>query len=158
MPKQRDAISSETAYLMVHMLKGALEEPGGTAQGLKRFACSQNNEIGAKTGTTSNQSDAWFMGITKNLVGGCWVGGDNRSIHFRSLALGQGARLAMPAWAMFMDKVYADPTIALKKEPFVKPASMTFSFDCSGYGGISDDSTAIIIPTQKPNEQNGLLQ
>lgn len=158
MPKQRDAISSETAYLMVHMLKGALEEPGGTAQGLKRYACSQNNEIGAKTGTTSNQSDAWFMGITKNLVGGCWVGGDNRSIHFRSLALGQGARLAMPAWAMFMDKVYADPTIALKKEPFVKPASMTFSFDCSGYGGISDDSTAIIIPTQKPSEQNGLLQ
>lgn len=158
MPKQRDAISSETAYLMVHMLKGALEEPGGTAQGLKRFECSKNNEIGAKTGTTSNQSDAWFMGITKNLVGGCWVGGDNRSIHFRSLALGQGARLAMPIWATFMDKVYADPTIGLKKEPFVKPASMTFSFDCSSYGGISDDSTAVILPTQKPKEQEGLLQ
>lgn len=149
-PRTHDALNAETAYLMVHMLKGGLEESAGTSRRLLQYACSKDNEIGAKTGTTSDQSDAWFMGITQNLVGGLWVGGDERFIHFRSLQYGQGARLALPMWAMFMDKVYADPVIQLKKEKFRKPASLTFSLDCSSYGGYGTDSTQVIIPTKKP--------
>jgi penicillin-binding protein 1A len=95
------------------MLQGAVQEPGGTAEGLRRYSCAQGNEIGAKTGTTSNYSDGWFMGVTQSLVGGVWVGGDDRSIHFRSISLGQGAKMAMPAYAMFMDKVYADPSLRI---------------------------------------------
>ncbi len=155
-PEFRDALSPETAYLMVHMLKGALQEQGGTAQRLNTYECGKNNEIGAKTGTTSNHSDGWFMGITQNLVSGLWVGGEDRSIHFRSLALGQGGRMAMPAWALYMDKVYADKTLGIEKIPFKKPTGTTISLDCSGYGSGSD-SIQVIQPTVKPKEQDGLL-
>ena len=155
-PEFRDALSPETAYLMVHMLKGALQEPGGTAQRLNTYNCGKNNEIGAKTGTTSNHSDGWFMGITQSLVSGLWVGGEDRSIHFRSLALGQGGRMAMPAWAMYMDKVYADKSLGIEKIPFKKPAGTTISLDCSGYGA-PRDSIQVIRPTEKPKGQDGLL-
>ncbi|MBC7893079.1 MAG: transglycosylase domain-containing protein, partial [Sphingobacteriaceae bacterium] len=155
-PEFRDALSPETAYLMVHMLKGALQEQGGTAQRLNTYECGKNNEIGAKTGTTSNHSDGWFMGITQNLVSGLWVGGDDRSIHFRSLALGAGGKMAMPAWAMYMDKVYADKTLGIEKIPFKKPTGTTISLDCSGYGSGSD-SIQVIQPTVKPKGQDGLL-
>ena len=155
-PEFRDALSPETAYLMVHMLKGALQEPGGTAQRLNTYNCGKNNEIGAKTGTTSNHSDGWFMGITQSLVSGLWVGGEDRSIHFRSLALGQGGRMAMPAWAMYMDKVYADKSLGIEKIPFKKPAGTTISLDCSGYGA-PRDSIQVIRPTEKPKGQEGLL-
>jgi penicillin-binding protein 1A len=152
----RDALSPGTAYLMLHMLKGALQEPGGTAQRLNTFECGKNNEIGAKTGTTSNHSDGWFMGVTQPLVSGLWVGGEDRSIHFRSLALGQGGRMAMPAWAMYMDKVYADKSLGIEKIPFRKPAGTTISLDCSNYGSGSD-SIQVIRPTEKPKGQDGLL-
>ncbi len=76
---------------------------------------SDGNEVGGKTGTTSNYSDGWFMGVTKDLVAGTWVGGDDRSIHFRTLALGQGGRMAMPIYGKFMEKVYADPDLGITK-------------------------------------------
>lgn len=94
-PKTGEALSSETAYAMLHMLKGSTEISGGTALGLDR-ELRENNEIGAKTGTTQNYSDGWFVGVTKDLAAGVWVGGDERSIHFRNIGLGQGARMAMP--------------------------------------------------------------
>ena len=131
----KPAITNQTAYLMTYMLRGAVLEPGGTAAGLNAYNCAKDNEIGAKTGTTSNYSDGWFMGATQNLVAGVWVGGDDRSIHFRNIALGQGARMAMPAYGMFMDKVYADAELAsigYKKEPFKKPEDFSFRLDCPG--------------------------
>ena len=106
----REVLSEETAFLMVHMLMGATQEPGGTALGLSPEV-RMDNEIGAKTGTTQNGSDGWFVGLTKDLVGGIWVGGDERSIHFRTTALGQGARLAMPIWDYYMQSVYADSVL-----------------------------------------------
>ncbi|RXK50844.1 penicillin-binding protein 1A [Aquirufa rosea] len=143
-PTAKAAIKPETAYLMTYMLQGAVQEPGGTAEGLKRTSIVAENEIGAKTGTTSNYSDGWFMGVTQKLVAGVWVGGDDRSIHFRTLALGQGAKMAMPAYAKFMEKVYSDQTLAIegyRKMPFLKPEKFVFDFTCSGKVGI--DSSAI---------------
>ncbi|CAM4141134.1 penicillin-binding protein [Cytophagaceae bacterium 50C-KIRBA] len=143
-PTAKAAIKPETAYLMTYMLQGAVQEPGGTAEGLKRTSIVAGNEIGAKTGTTSNYSDGWFMGVTQKLVAGVWVGGDDRSIHFRSLALGQGAKMAMPAYAKFMEKVYSDQSLAIegyRKMPFLKPEKFVFDFSCSGKVGI--DSTAV---------------
>ncbi|MFY9159224.1 penicillin-binding protein 1A [Aquirufa ecclesiirivi] len=142
-PTAKAAIKPETAYLMTYMLQGAVQEPGGTAEGLKRTSIVAGNEIGAKTGTTSNYSDGWFMGVTQKLVAGVWVGGDDRSIHFRSLALGQGAKMAMPAYAKFMEKVYSDQSLAIegyRKMPFLKPEKFVFDFTCSGKVDI--DSTA----------------
>lgn len=142
-PNTVDALSEETAYMMVHMLKAAAE-PGGTSYYGLRHRNGLKNEIGAKTGTTQNYSDAWFMGVTPDLVCGTWVGGEDRSIHFRTITLGQGGRLAMPIYGAFMQKVYADKTLDVSKDPFPKPlAPLSVELDCAKYnsGGIPIDST-----------------
>ncbi|WNB17820.1 penicillin-binding protein 1A [Marivirga arenosa] len=131
-PKTGEALSAETAYVMLHMLKGTTELPIGTAIGLDR-ELRTDNEIGAKTGTTQNYSDGWFVGVTKDLAAGAWVGGDDRSIHFRNIALGQGARMAMPIWEKFMKKVYADEELAVSKGPFKKPSNLSIEIDCEQY-------------------------
>ncbi|MFN8348700.1 MAG: transglycosylase domain-containing protein [Spirosomataceae bacterium] len=122
-PESRQVISEESAFLMVHMLKGGIEEPGGTSQNIWTFGSLFKNgfEVGGKTGTTSNNSDGWFMGVTKDLVVGAWVGGDDRSIHFRSTNLGEGAKTALPLVGRFLEKVYDDATIGYQRGPFPKP-------------------------------------
>ena len=80
---------------------------GGTA-GRLRFRYNLKGQLAGKTGTTNNNSDAWFMGLTPNLVNACWVGGDDRDIHFDSMAMGQGASMALPIFALYMQKVYGD--------------------------------------------------
>lgn len=152
--KVHDAISKEISYQMLHMLKGGLQEPGGTSQALNSYNFTKGNDVGGKTGTTSNYSDAWYMGVTNELVAGIWVGGDDRSIHFRSLALGQGSKQAMPAYAKFMEKAFADPELGLKKSPFKRPEGVTVNLDCFKN---SPDSTATFTPTQAPKD-DGLLQ
>ncbi|WP_439880619.1 penicillin-binding protein 1A [Pontibacter sp. MBLB2868] len=141
-PKTVEALSEETAYLMVHMLKAAAE-PGGTAYYGLRHRNGLKNEIGAKTGTTQNQSDGWFMGLTPNLVCGTWVGGEDRSIHFRSIALGQGNKMAMPIYGAFMQKIYADKSLDVSKDAFPKPlAPLSVELDCAKYNqGVQIDST-----------------
>lgn len=141
-PKTVEALSEETAYMMVHMLKAAAE-PGGTAYYGLRFRNGLKNEIGAKTGTTQNYSDAWFMGVTPNLVAGAWVGGEDRSIHFRTIALGQGGKLAMPIYGAFMQKVYKDKSLDVSKDPFPKPSiPLSVELDCEKYNqGVPIDST-----------------
>ncbi|MEM6641735.1 MAG: transglycosylase domain-containing protein [Bacteroidota bacterium] len=139
-PDERDAINEETAYLMLHMLKGTVEM--GTGKGLD-YTLKEGNEIGAKTGTTQNASDGWFMGVTKDLVAGAWVGGDDRSIRFRSWVLGQGGRTAMPIWENFMLQVYDDPTLGYQKGPFERPTNpLNTTIDCELYDQnlISTDS------------------
>lgn len=142
-PQTREAISEETAYVMLHMLKGATEERGGTGQGIPP-ELRLDNEIGAKTGTTDNASDGWFIGVTHNLVAGAWVGGDDRSIHFRNWYLGQGARTAMPIWIDFMRSVYQDESINYKKGLFPKPVKpISIPIDCNGNSSEKSDSTYI---------------
>lgn len=100
--------------------------------------------IAGKTGTTQNQSDGWFMGITPDLAAGCWVGCEDRIVHFRTLELGQGARTAMPIWALFMQKVYADANIKISKGEFEAPKEkLSVELNCDRYvqqGGSSGEN------------------
>ncbi len=104
-PRMNEVISEESANKMIYMLKSVVD--GGTA-GRLRFKYNLKGDIGGKTGTTNNNSDAWFMGITPTLVNACWVGGDDRDIHFNSMAMGQGASGALPIYALYMQQVYKD--------------------------------------------------
>ena len=104
-PRMNEVISEESANKMIYMLKSVVD--GGTA-GRLRFKYDLKGDIGGKTGTTNNNSDAWFMGITPTLVNACWVGGDDRDIHFNSMAMGQGASGALPIFALYMQQVYKD--------------------------------------------------
>src|SRR5690606_23113338 len=120
---------------------GSTAGRGSTAYYGLRFRHGLKNEIAGKTGTTSNQSDAWIMGLTPDLVCGTWVGGEDRSIHFRSAALGQGNKLAMPIYGKFLQKVYADKSIGVSKDPFPKPSQpLSVEIDCSRYnnGSLTD--------------------
>lgn len=107
-PRMNEVISEESANKMIEMLKGVVEN--GTA-GRMRFRYKLECEMGAKTGTTNRNSDAWFMGFTPELVSGCWVGGEDRDIHFDSMSMGQGATMALPIWAYYMQKVFADRSL-----------------------------------------------
>jgi penicillin-binding protein 1A len=129
-PKTRQAINEQTAYKMIYMLMGGVEERGGTSQGLSK-ELKEDNEIGGKTGTTNNASDGWYMGLTHNLVTGVWVGGDERSIHFPSWLFGQGGRTARPIWDKYMMKAYADPESGITKGQFKRPSSgLDITLDC----------------------------
>ena len=104
-PRMNEVISEESAHKMLYMLKAVVD--GGTASRL-RFKYQMKGELAGKTGTTNNNSDAWFMGITPTLVNACWVGGDDRDIHFDSMSMGQGATMALPIFAYYMQKIYGD--------------------------------------------------
>lgn len=118
-PRMNEVISAESAYRMLELLKGVVD--GGTG-GRLRFKYNLTGEMGGKTGTTNRNSDAWFMGVTPSLVCGCWVGGEDRDIHFGSMAMGQGATMALPIFAYFMTKVYRDPMLPYSdKETFDVP-------------------------------------
>jgi penicillin-binding protein 1A len=132
-PRTREVLSEETAYIMVHMLMGGVEEEGGTSRGLS-MAVKLDNEVGGKTGTTQNASDGWYVGLTKDLVSGVWVGGDDRSIHFKTSVLGQGARMARPIWDYYMQSIYADSLLGYEKGPFPKPIRpLSVEIDCTKY-------------------------
>jgi len=132
-PKQNEAISEETAYLMIMLMKGVVESGTGTRL---RFKYGFDNPVAGKTGTSQNQSDGWFMGITPDLVTGVWTGCDDRAAHFRSIDLGQGANMALPIWAYYMKKVYADPLLRISKRDFDAPLkAMKVGFDCDKYEG-----------------------
>lgn len=150
-PKTRQAISQQTAYKMVYMLRGGVEEEGGTSRGLSPFL-KIDNEIGGKTGTTNNASDGWYMGVTKNLVTGVWVGGDERTIHFRRWSLGQGAKTARPIWDYYMTDVYKDEELGYEKGSFPRPAGgIDVTLDCNKYNLNPDDSVVVDEPVWDNN-------
>jgi penicillin-binding protein 1A len=130
-PKVVQALSEQTAYVMTYMLKGVVEE--GTGVRL-RYKYGLNNPIGGKTGTTNDNSDGWFMGVTPQLVAGIWTGCEDRAIHFRSTNLGEGANTALPIFALFIKKVYADNSLGIKKGDFAPPkGGSTITLDCNQY-------------------------
>ncbi|SEE60598.1 transglycosylase domain-containing protein [Prevotella sp. lc2012] len=112
-PRMNEVISEESAHKMLYMLQAVVD--GGTA-GRLRFKYGLKGSIAGKTGTTNNNSDAWFMGITPTLVNACWVGGDDRDIHFNTMFYGQGASMALPIFALYMQKVYADPQLGYNED------------------------------------------
>ena len=137
-PKSNEAMSEETADIMVRLLQGvvdgvyspAAKKKSGTGVRL-RYKYGFKNEIGGKTGTTQNQSDGWFMGITPNLVTGVWTGCDDRSVHFRDIVYGQGANMALPIFAEYMQRVYADTTNSkVYPLPFDISRSVDVKLDC----------------------------
>lgn len=112
-PQMSEVLTEDASYKMLHMLKSVID--GGTG-GRIRFRYGIKAPMGGKTGTTQNNSDGWFMGFTPSLVSGCWVGGEDRSIHFDRLAEGQGASMALPIYGLYMQKVYADKTLGYSQE------------------------------------------
>ncbi|MFM8431916.1 MAG: penicillin-binding protein 1A [Bacteroidota bacterium] len=136
-PKKVEAISEQTAYLMTSLMKGVVEF--GTSTSI-RSKYKLTAPIAGKTGTTQNQSDGWFMGVTPELTGGVWVGCEDRAIHFRTTNLGQGARMALPVWALFMQKVYADSSINLSTADFEYPSGgLAVELDCAKYRKDNED-------------------
>jgi penicillin-binding protein 1A len=131
LPIQSEALSEETAYLMIDLMKGVINE--GTGSRL-RFVYNINSELAGKTGTTNNHSDGWFIGVSPELTNGAWVGGEERSIRFRYITLGQGASLALPIYGLYMQKVYDDPNLPYSRDAhFEKPSKLPVEIDCAEY-------------------------
>lgn len=144
MPQHHEAMSEETAYLMLELMKGVVNE--GTGIRL-RYKYGMTNPIAGKTGTTQNHSDGWFIGLTPDLVSGVWVGAEDRSVHFRSISLGQGANMALPIWALFMKKVYADESLDISMGDFEKPSSgYKVDLDCEEVAPASELEVEVTNP------------
>ena len=132
-PNSNEVFSEEKAYTMIQLMRGVVQE--GTGSRLRGGKYKLNNQIAGKTGTTQHNADGWFIGLTPELAAGCWVGGEDRSIHFNSILEGQGASMALPIWGKFFVKVYADKSIKLSKSDFTKPKNLdpNLEMDCSKY-------------------------
>jgi len=142
--KEQQVISPEVAWLMLYMFRGGIDEPGGTSQALYEYEglWKKGNQIGGKTGTSSAYVDGWYMGITKDLVTGVWVGADDRSVHFTSSETGEGSHTALPIFGAFMQKVLTDPKSGYTYGTFPKPwVKITKPYDCPS-PHISTDSLA----------------
>ena len=130
-PKVKVVLDEQTAYVMTDMLKAVVKEGTGVRLGWKY---KLTNPIGGKTGTTQNNSDGWFMGITPELVTGVWTGAEDRAIHFSSTNFGEGANTALPIFALYMQKVYADPKLKYTKGDFPLPkGGIATTIDCGAY-------------------------
>ncbi len=131
--EQKSVLSEEIAWLMLYMFRGGMEEPGGTSRSLWEWDLwKKGNQIGGKTGTSSDFVDGWYMGITKDLVTGVWVGCDERTVHFRSSGTGEGAHTALPIFGKFMEKVYHDSSTGYTYGAFPAPTvEITREYKCT---------------------------
>ena len=137
--RKREAISEQTAYLMVNLMQGVVND--GTAMRL-RWKYGIKGELAGKTGTTNDQADGWFIGYTPKLTGGVWVGAEDRQVHFESLALGGGSNMALPVWGIFMNKVLKDGTLGIsEQDKFIAPVGMTQNLDCDGSDADAETSS-----------------
>ncbi|MBT8376804.1 MAG: transglycosylase domain-containing protein, partial [Bacteroidia bacterium] len=144
-PESRDVLSEEVAYVTINLMEGVTQSGSGRRLRTKGadawnpvykeivtgYPYELTNPIAGKTGTTQNQSDGWFMGMVPNLVTGVWVGAEDRAAHFRTIAYGQGASMALPIWGLFMKSCYADSTLNVSTDDFEKPANLSIKVDCS---------------------------
>jgi penicillin-binding protein 1A len=134
-PRKREAIGEKTAFLMINLLQGVVNE--GTAIRIRALYLPQG-AVAGKTGTTNDQADGWFMGITPKLTAGVWVGAEDRQVHFESLALGGGSNMALPIWGIFMKKIMNDPSLGFSEyDTFTMPSGFDISLNCDG----SDEDT-----------------
>ncbi|MFD1256547.1 transglycosylase domain-containing protein [Mucilaginibacter terrae] len=167
--KSTRVISEETAWLMLYMFRGGMEEPGGTSQALWEYPIlweKNSNQIGGKTGTSSDYVDGWYMGITKDLITGIWVGADDRSVHFNTSATGEGSHTALPIFGLFMEKVYSDPKSGYTYGPFPKPwVKITKPYMCASPRIVADTTSVtdsllapadsgLILPTPDTTSNN----
>ncbi|NPA43427.1 MAG: PBP1A family penicillin-binding protein [Chlorobi bacterium] len=142
-PVTRDVLSPQIAYVVTNLLEGVTQYGSGARlrhtymknspvykRAVTGYPYAFKNPIAGKTGTTQNQSDGWFIGYVPNLVTGVWVGGEDRAVHFRSIAYGQGATMALPIWALYMKKNYADKELGVSDKPFKRPPGVDINLDC----------------------------
>jgi len=143
-PETQDVLSQEAAYVTVNLLQGVTKAGSGARlrhAGLEKtsyvyekvitgYPYVFENPIAGKTGTTQNQSDGWFMGMVPNLATGVWVGGEDRAIHFKDIAFGQGATMALPIWAVYMKSLYEDTSLEISTEDFVAPENLSIPIEC----------------------------
>tara|TARA_B100000242_G_scaffold60759_1_gene36430 strand:+ start:36 stop:2267 length:2232 start_codon:yes stop_codon:yes gene_type:complete len=145
-PETRDVLSEESSYVTLKLLEGVTKFGSGARlrhnipedernyvynNVVTGYPYKFQNAIAGKTGTTQNQSDGWFIGMVPNLVTGVWVGGEDRSVHFKDIAFGQGATMSLPIWGLFMNKCYKDEELSISKEDFDEPESLSIELDCS---------------------------
>jgi penicillin-binding protein 1A len=149
-PRKKEVISEATAYLMLNILQGVVNQ--GTGIRL-RLTYDFTGEIGGKTGTTQNHSDGWFMGVTPNLVTGVWAGGEDRDIHFDNITLGQGANMALPVFALYMQQVYNDENIEITQEDvFEAPLNFNMNLICADEKvPASDEANELIQEEEEVN-------
>ena len=145
--EEKQVIPYKSAFFMQQLLMGGMREPGGTSQSLWGYVSkAQDTEFGGKTGTSNNHSDAWFMCVSPKIVCGAWVGGEYRSIHFRTGALGQGSRTALPICGYFLQSVMGDPAFAKYHGKFNKPQDDDITRDmylCDSYYPAKKDTAAL---------------
>ena len=139
-PETKDVLSKEVSYAMINLMEGVTQAGSGVrlrnvgrnySKVITGYPYELKNPIAGKTGTTQNQSDGWFMGMVPNLVTGVWVGGEERSIHFKSITHGQGAAMALPIWGLYMKKNYKNKDLGVSDAAFPEPENMTIELDCS---------------------------
>ncbi|MFH1119781.1 MAG: transglycosylase domain-containing protein [Bacteroidota bacterium] len=152
-PKSEKVISSETAFLMSVMLRSGLTEAGGTTQGLWDYDLFRyDTEFGGKTGTSSNFSDGWFIGITPRLVSGVWVGGEHRNARFRTSQLGEGLRTALPVFGLYMESILTNNKLMHYRGKFKKPEiKITRTYTCSSYSPELDSLSENEPPAEFPD-------
>lgn len=147
-PETKEVLSESIAYTTINLMEGVTRYGSGVrlrTSGAKYpdnvatgYPYQFDNPIAGKTGTTQNQSDGWFMGLVPNLSTGVWVGAEDRSVHFVDLSRGQGASMALPIWALYMKRNYADPELNISKEAFEAPDNLTIDLDCSKEREVED--------------------
>ncbi|MDA9851429.1 transglycosylase domain-containing protein [Flavobacteriaceae bacterium] len=156
LPETQDVLSQEAAYVTVNLMQGVTTAGSGARlrhAGLEEtnyiyknvitgYPYVFENPIAGKTGTTQNQSDGWFMGMVPNLATGVWVGGDDRSIHFKDIGFGQGATMALPIWANYMRSLYDNPEFGISKEDFIAPEELSIPVDCEELADIKSKENA----------------
>ncbi|MHC0439471.1 penicillin-binding protein 1A [Flavobacterium sp. 3-210] len=150
-PESHDVLNKDIAFAVIKLLEGVTETGSGARLRTQGGGSGDNrwtgypymfkNPIAGKTGTTQNQSDGWFMGMVPNLVTGVWVGCEDRSARFKSLTYGQGATAALPVWAYFMKKCYADESLQVSKSEFERPANLSIKVDCYQRPAVVKDTT-----------------
>ncbi|HEY0047628.1 MAG TPA: transglycosylase domain-containing protein [Flavobacterium sp.] len=151
-PESHDVLNKDIAYAVIKLLEGVTESGSGArlrtqggGHGYNRvtgYPYVFKNPIAGKTGTSQNQSDAWFVGMVPNLVTGVWVGNEDRSARFRSITYGQGATAALPIWGMLMKKCYADPDLDVSTGQFERPANLSIKVDCWAPPKVKDSTAA----------------
>ena len=145
--EEKQAIPYKSAFFMQQLLMGGMREPGGTSQSLWGYVGgAPDTDFGGKTGTSNNHSDAWFICVSPNIVTGAWVGGEYRSIHFRTGALGQGSRTALPICGYFLQSLMADPNFKQYHGKFNKPTDSDITagmYNCSSYVPAKTDTTVV---------------
>lgn len=154
--EQKQAIPYRSAYLVQQLLQGGMREPGGTSMSLWGYVSKFNDtEFGGKTGTSNNHSDAWFVGVSPKLVVGAWVGGEYRCIHFRTGALGQGSRTALPICGYFLQSVLGDPNFKDYHGKFGKPKDESISasmYTCASYYRSKNDTDSVAVDSLATQE------